>query len=201
VRSRASVAAWVALLAAASSQACTESSTRPGPTGPYLNPNSALATVQGAAPVPLTHMIFVDPGTDNPSASSFKSITFSATVQSEDDGRQLAARVFGDWQITSAPIMGGGDVLAPSVFDDVRTIRATLTPQQLAQMGVGCHQVALVVSHTFDGNTFQPVSAADTSFLVWWISIEHTQGILTSTCPMGRAPTGDAGTHEESDAN
>jgi len=159
---------------------------------PMLNAVTALATVEGQPGVPITKMIFIDPG-PAPVPASFKPITFSAEVQSEDRDQPLVARVFVDFQIAPNPLVGGGDVLAPSTCSDVRTITAQLGPFQLAQTG-GCHQVALVVTHSFDSKTFQPTSPADTALLVWWMLIEHEPSSSpAATCPPGAPPPGDAG--------
>ena len=79
---------------------------QPVPSKPFLDPNNAFATVEGASGVPLTKMIFVDPLTDDPKplSTAFKTMVLSADVQSEDNGRLLYARAFGDYQITEHTI-------------------------------------------------------------------------------------------------
>jgi hypothetical protein len=175
---------------------------QPVPSAPFLDPNNAFATVEGQTGVPLTKMIFVDPGTDdpNPPSAAFNPVTFSAYVQSEDNGKQLYARAFSNYQVNDNPVIGGGDTLDPSTFDDVRPITASLTPYQMSQLGAGCHQIALVVTHLFDNKTLKPVYPQDTSFLVWWILIEHKQGTqqhLASSCPPGVSAPGDGGVDAE----
>ncbi|MBI5536878.1 MAG: hypothetical protein HY898_29425 [Deltaproteobacteria bacterium] len=159
---------------------------QPVPSAPYLDPNTALATVEGETGVPLTKMIFVKPDSESsaPPPAAFKSITLSAQVQSEDNGRPLYARAFGDYQISKSPWFGGGDTLEPSTFEDVRTITATVTADQMHLLGLGCHQLALVVTHLFDSKTFKPVDSKDTGFVVWWILIRDPAGSTPAeSCP------------------
>lgn len=169
---------------------------QPVPSKPFLDPTTALATQEPLAGVPLTKMFFVKPDSDDPkpAPAAFKDITFSALVQSEDNGRPLQARVFGDYKVNKFPVVGGGDTLEPSTFDNVRPITATLNATQLSQLGLGCHQVALVVTHHFDSKTFDAVDSADTSFLVWWILIENASKTFdANSCTPGAPGPDDAG--------
>jgi hypothetical protein len=174
---------------------------QPVPSAPFLLPNYALATPEGQAGVPPTKMLFIDPGPGP--APQHRRITFSAPVQSEDNGRPLLARAFVDFNASAAGdgrlIFGGGPSLEPSTFDDdSRTITAVLEPWHLSQIE-GCHQVTLVVSHLFDNQTMKPVHPDDTTFVVWWMLIEHEPGTHpASKCPPGApAPAGDAGLDAE----
>lgn len=159
----------------------------PVPTKPFLDPNLALATVgSNAAGVPITKMIFIDPGPD-PEAD-IPQITFTAPVQSEDNGQRLTARVFLDWKVSGTAMsgqFGGGESKEPGTFDEEREIKAILNLRPGTR---GCHQVAMVVSHFFDPYTFEPVEPSDTGFLVWWLLIEHpgTEQFPASQCPPTR---------------
>jgi hypothetical protein len=170
---------------------------QPVPSAPFVNPNNALATVGVKAGVPPTNMVFIDPGPDPVTPASFKTLTLAATVQSEDNGRTLFARAIGDYKVGDT-VVGGGVTLEPSTFDDVRTITATLTPKQLRDLGLGCHQVALVVTHEFDSVILsQPRLPSDTTFVVWWVLIEHSPVTLAAKCPPGQPEPTDAGIDAE----
>jgi hypothetical protein len=167
------------------------------PSAPYLNPNTARATPQNRAGLPITKLIFLSQQDQNLDDTK-KRIVFSADVQCEDNGRSLIPRVFVNYNNRSQSgktyFPQGGDVLAPSTFDDVRNISAELDWSN-PSLDPGCYQVALVVSHAFDNKTAQPVSVDDTAVLVWWMLIDAPGGVKMNDCPgvPAATPSGDGG--------
>jgi hypothetical protein len=157
----------------------------PVPSPPFADANTALATPQGGAGVPITKIVRINDETEQ--------ITFSTDVRAEDLGRLLYARVFVNYYVSPAPPFedfGGGDTLQPRTFDDVRRINATLQRQQLEKLADGCYQATLVITHQFDNRDSVPVSQDDTALVVWWMIKGDPALISMSQCP-GVPPSPD----------
>jgi hypothetical protein len=159
-----------------SGEAESESETRAcSSAAPSVDENTGLATPSGGASVPITSLVLVDDAT--------RKLVLSANVRSEDQGRELHSRAFINYG--AEPPMdfagfGGGDTLAPATCDEVRTVHATL---DLSELGNGCYQVALVVTHEFDSATAIPANTDDVAMLVWWMVKGDPATIDFGECP------------------
>ncbi len=144
---------------------------------PYVNTNTAIARPLGRASVPMTSLIRVDNETEE--------VTLSVDVQSDDAGRTLRSRAFINYNLDANEEGGflevfGGEDIPPGTFDEVRNIGASFSTEKLED---GCYQVALVITHEFDGIRRIPVNAADTAFVVWWMVKGDPASIDFSQCP------------------
>jgi hypothetical protein len=146
----------------------------PVPSPPFVDANTALATPQGSAGVPITRLLRVDAET--------REVTLSTDVRSDDAGRPLRSRAFINYKLGDRPYdeIFGGEVIPASTFDDVRRIGASFDPGRLDD---GCYQVSLVVTHEFDEKDLIPVSQDDTAILVWWMVKGDPGAISLGQCP------------------
>ena len=162
----------------------------PVPSPPFVDANTALATPQGGAGVPITKIVRINDETEQ--------VTFSTDVRAEDLGRSLYARVFINYYVSPDlkwETFGGGDTLQPSTFDDVRRITARLERLPLQGLSDGCYQVTLVITHQFDNLYGVPVSQDDTAIVVWWMVKGDPAQISMAMCPgVPPSPDQDGGT-------
>ncbi len=141
---------------------------------PFVDANTALATPQGGAGVPITRLLRVDADT--------REVTLSTDVRSDDAGRPLWSRAFINYKLGDRPFdeIFGGEVIPPGTFDVVRHIGASFDPGRLND---GCYQVSLVITHAFDAKELIPIRQDDTAILVWWMIKGDPALISLAQCP------------------
>ena len=132
------------------------------PSSPHAYTNTAVAASDRGLSVPVTRFLQLDRDSD-------ELVTLSVDVQSFDGGRWLYAKIYVDYQSnpsgTHFSNIVGENAFPPSKFGESRTIHASFKAEKLRN---GCSQIALVISHKFDGVEFLPVEVDDTALVVWW---------------------------------